>query len=171
MYNLELILVFQMMIWFQTFYVVTTQFFSYVTKKIPLVLCNPKVRYGLHKGQPHVSILSQINPAHTLPSCLRRILMLSYLRLAFPNFLFPLCSPPKLSMQFSFPPPPNAPHAPPVRFDHPNKIWWKVQIMVLLIVPCPPVFLGTYSRTPLTFVLSVVQVSFHSHLKPATSTF
>jgi len=118
-------------------------------QKIPRVLCNPKVLYGAHNGQPLASILSQINPAHSLPSCLRSTLMLATsLRLAFPNVLFPMCSPPKLSMQFSFPPPPNAPHAPPFRFDHSNKIWWQVPIMLLLTVSCPPVFLGTlFSNT------------------------
>jgi hypothetical protein len=63
--------------------------FLQLCQKVPRFLCNPKVRYGVHNGQPLVSILSQINPAHGLPSCLRSILILSsYLRLAFQMFSF-----------------------------------------------------------------------------------
>jgi hypothetical protein len=40
------------------------------TQELPTILCNPKVHYRVHKSPPLVSIMSQIDQAHTIPSYL-----------------------------------------------------------------------------------------------------
>jgi len=65
------------------------QFFA--SQKIPCILWNPKVHYHIHKCLPPITILSQLNVAHTPTSTpWRSILILSsHLCLGLPSDLFP----------------------------------------------------------------------------------
>ena len=72
------------------------------SQEIPRILWNPKVHCRIHKRQPTVPILSQINSFHApTPTYWRRILILSsHLGLGLPSIRFPsvlttktLCAP------------------------------------------------------------------------------
>ena len=60
-------------------------------QEIPCILWNPKVHYRIHKFQPPVPILSQLDPAHAPhPTSWSSLLILSsHLRLGLPSGLFP----------------------------------------------------------------------------------
>jgi len=102
------------------------------------ILWNPKVHYSIFKSPAPVPILSQINPVHVPHSTSRRyILILSFhLYLGLPSGLFPSGFPTKtLYIHLSSPHmcyTPRPSHS--SRLNHPNKIWWGVQIIKLIIM-------------------------------------
>jgi hypothetical protein len=46
---------------------------SAASQEFPSILWNPKVFYRVHKSLPIVSVLSQIDPVHTIPCYLSKI--------------------------------------------------------------------------------------------------
>ena len=106
--------------------------------QIPCFLWNPKVHYRIHKWPPFVPVLSQLDPFQTPhpTSCTSILILSSHLRLGSCKW--------SLSVRF---PHQNPVYASPLhhtryisrpshssRFDHPDNIWWGVQIIKLLIM-------------------------------------
>ena len=106
---------------------------SSARQEIPRILWNPNVYYHFHKCPPPVPILSQINPVHAPPSFFLKIhlnIMLSsmrgspkwFLSLRFPH-QNPVCTTPLPNTCYI----PRPSHS--SRLNHPNNIWWGVQII------------------------------------------
>jgi hypothetical protein len=107
-------------------------------QEIPRLLWNPKVHYGVHKRPLPAPILSQMNRVHTLQTCFYKI----HFNIILPSTSrsFELCLPFRLSNQnfvrisylylAQYMPCPSHPPS----FYHPNNIWWRVQIMELLLI-------------------------------------
>jgi hypothetical protein len=77
------------------------------TKEFPSILWNPKVHDHVHNRPPPVPILGQIDPVHTTPSYLSKILLIlsTPLHLGLPSGLFPSGIPTNILYVFLFSPP------------------------------------------------------------------
>jgi hypothetical protein len=107
-----------------------------VSQEIPHILWNPKVHYRIHKWQPPVPILSQLDAVHIhFPEYPSQYYSPIYAWVSQVISLLKI-SPPKHCIQFfssSY-----VLHVPPTsfsRFLHTKNIWWEVQIVKLFIVP------------------------------------
>jgi len=108
-------------------------------QEISTLQWNLKIRYCIHYSPPLVPVLSYMNPVHTLPTYFSKIhtniIFLSTFMSS--NWSSLQVSQPKIYIHFSSPPwilhiPPISSH--PSWFDHPQNIWWGLQVMKLLIM-------------------------------------
>jgi hypothetical protein len=113
------------------------------------------------------------------PTSWRSILILSsHLYLCLPNGFFPSCFPTKTLYAVFLPhmcyiPQPTYYS----QFDHPNNIWWGVEVIKLLIMQFPPLLLtcwseaqifssASYFQIPSASILpSMCATEFHTHTK------
>jgi hypothetical protein len=112
------------------------------SQEILRLLWNPKIHYHVHNSPPLVPILSHAHPVHNFPPYISKI----HFNIILPStptsfnwslpFRFPNESTACIS-QLSHPCYMPHPSYPPA-FDHPNKIWWSVQVMKLLIMQSSP---------------------------------
>jgi hypothetical protein len=111
-------------------------------QEIPRLLWKPTVHYLIHNSPPLIRTWArwiQSTPSH--PISLRSIIILSfYLRLCLPSGLFP--SRFRTKILYAFLIPLSALYMPcpshPPWLNHPNNIWWSVQVMKLLITQSSP---------------------------------
>jgi hypothetical protein len=106
---------------------------SSASPKIPHILWNPKIHYDIHNTLPTVPILNQISSVHgPHPTSWRSTSILSSnLRQALSSGIFPPGFSTKTLYALLSPRTrcsPRAIHA--SWFDHPNAIWWGVQIIM-----------------------------------------
>jgi hypothetical protein len=87
------------------------------TQELPSILWNPKVHYRIHKSPPLVTILSQINPMHTIPSYLSILILSTHLRLGLPCGHFPSGFPTNILDIFLFSPVRATCHVPLILLD------------------------------------------------------
>jgi len=111
------------------------------SQEIPRLLCNPKVHYRFHKDLPLIPTLIKKHPVRPYhPISLWFILILSFHQhLSLPSGFFPSDFPTKM-YEFIISPmhvtcPTNL-HL--LDFDHPNNIWWSIQITKLFITQSSP---------------------------------
>jgi len=113
-----------------------------IVKKFP-ALYRTEGSLPCSHGLPLAPLLSQMNPFHTFPSCLPKI----HSNIVLPptpissEWSFPSCFPNKtlyaflvLSMRAT-----SLVYFILHDFDHPNSIWWNVQVVKLLIMQSSPV--------------------------------
>jgi hypothetical protein len=113
------------------------------SQEIPHLSWNPKVHSHVHKSLPLVPVLNQIHPVHTFLPYFPK----THSSIIFPfmprssSDLFPSVLLSKILYAFLIC---HVCHMPypshPPWFDHPNNMWWSMQVMKLFIMQSSPSF-------------------------------